>query len=411
MFLRKHTSALKITALLLSVQVLPELFSYVGLDSSMSVGTAAATVIILVVFMATRVRSAAKYSKARWRIELGPVVFATTCVLLTLPHAAVANRFQQANVPRLLETLPLLFALLAGGVAFGRILLDAKDTDVANAVTVSFGFLCVSVFLRLTGLEPQAGVYEKPIFPFTEPSFFAIAFAPVLLYRCANTSGHARTAMLFFGFCVAFLIQSLTLIVGCILIAVACRRILIVACGALIFGIGVLPFELEYFSSRLLVSDETTNLSTLVFIQGWQLLVESLEKSFGWGIGFEQLGMQGTGVSAARAVAAITGMEGANLTDGSFVFAKLAGELGIFGILISATFLIAALQSIYALRRGRERPVVMFARSVLVCFVVDMFFRGPGYFTGSTLLAIAAAAVVFINRRRRLAFTDAPVQS
>jgi hypothetical protein len=244
------------------------------------------------------------------------------------------------------------------------------------------------------------GMFEKPVFPFSEPSHFALALAPVLLYRCVNSSSHGRSAWLFFGFSVALGIESLTLIISCILASIACRKLLVVVLAGAVVAIGVIPFELGYFSSRLDLSGETQNLSSLIYLQGWQQLWESLERTHGWGVGFEQLGVHGTEVASAAAISSIFDIEGLNVRDGSFVFAKVVSELGLFGGLFGAAFTILAFRSFHALRNKRERPVVVFARCVIVCFIVDMFVRGTGYFTGSTLLALAAASILVQGKRR-----------
>lgn len=98
-----------------------------------------------------------------------------------------------------------------------------------------------------------------------------------------------------------------------------------------------------------------------------------------------------------------SGIDALNQTDGSFVFAKLTGELGVFGFLLSVTFVVAAVRSIRFLRGikagDRERTIIIFAHCVLTSFLVDMFVRGTGYFVGSTLLAITAASILTADRR------------
>jgi hypothetical protein len=199
---------------------------------------------------------------------------------------------------------------------------------------------------------------------------------------------------------VALGIESLTLIISCLLASIACKKFLVVSLAGAVVAIGIIPFELGYFLNRLNFSGETQNISSLIYLQGWQQLWESLERTHGWGVGFEQLGIHGTEVASAAAISSIFQIEGLNVMDGSFVFAKVVSELGLFGGLFGAAFTILAFQSFLALRHKRERPVVVFARCVIVCFIVDMFVRGTGYFTGSTLLALAAACILVESKRR-----------
>jgi hypothetical protein len=237
------------------------------------------------------------------------------------------------------------------------------------------------------------------MFPFTETSHWALAFAPVFVYRCIKSEGHARSFWLSFGFIVAIVLQSATFLIACVLAALVCRRLLLAGLIGAVLAIGVAPFALEYFTSRLAGGE--ANLSTLVYVQGWQLMAEALTRSFGWGVGFQQLGVQGTNVSAADAIYLLASIDALNVLDGGFVFAKLSAEFGVLGILLGAVFLFVAGRSILVLRRRRERAAIMFARCVMVCFCVDMFARGTGYFSGSTLLAITAISILVRERRQR----------
>ena len=131
------------------------------------------------------------------------------------------------------------------------------------------------------------------------------------------------------------------------------------------------------------------------------MLVEAMTRSLGWGVGFEQLGVQGTNVSAADAILMLSSIESLNVLDGGFVLAKLGAEFGVFGILLCVGFTVASVRSLLALRRGGERAAIVFARCVVVCFIVDMFVRGTGYFAGSTLLAVTALGVLVRERKTR----------
>jgi hypothetical protein len=196
----------------------------------------------------------------------------------------------------------------------------------------------------------------------------------------------------------ALLLQSLALIVGCLLTAVACRRIIPVVALAVMALLAGLPQGIEYFSSRLDFSGGVLNLSNLVYVQGWELVQESFGRSAGWGVGFQQLGLRGTDVAAAELIRAITGAEDENLTDGGFVFSKIASEFGVAGVLFSILYVVAAAQSIRALRVGGGRSAITVARCIVVAYGVDMFVRGTGYFVESTLLFVAASTTLMINR-------------
>jgi hypothetical protein len=396
-------SVSKLAAPFLSAQFMPPFLLYIGMGSSLAEGTAVAIAVSLFIFYSTAAGSSRNAIDGRRTFQFGPLVFAAVCVLVVIPHAAVADHFQTIDFARLLKTAPLLFLLVAGAMALGRLLIKASDPDMKSTLGLSFGLLCMSLLLKLFGLEPLSNIYGKPLFPFTEISHFVLAFVPILLYRCVTCTRRATVGWLAFGFGVALGLQSLTLLIACILASIVCRRILAVSLVGLVLGLGIVPLEFDYFISRLDLTSGSSNISSLVYVQGWQLLWESCVQTFGWGVGFEQLGGHGTHAAAADTLLLLledSGLEGLNLTDGSFVFAKVTGELGIFGLVLSAIFVIAAVRSIRALRgaKGQERPVIVFARCVLVGFIIDMFVRGTGYFVGSTLLAITAGSILATGR-------------
>jgi hypothetical protein len=411
-------SALGIAGLIMLAQFLPSLFLYLGIDNtSMASGTAAASFIILCIFLATRMVAYRLNSRVNSQIVILPFAAAAAFVLFAVPHAAIANYFLPIDISRLFKTLPLLFLLLTSGIALGEIMITAGDRELKFALTLSFSFLCLSIFLRIAQLQPNTGDFPKSIFPFTETSHFAIAFAPLLLYRCVTAVASKRMAWLIFGFAAAIGLQSATLLFGCLLAAIVCRRIMVVFMMGVVVALGAAPLGLEYFVSRVDFSDGVSNLSAIVYLQGWQILQESLQNTLGWGVGFEQMGIHGTQVSAADTYMSVSGDTPTNILDGSFVFAKLAGEMGAMGILLSLVFSVAAIHSIRVLRNNREhRTAIVFARCVLAAFTVDMFVRGTGYFSGSALLAVASGSILlgdykWRRSKRTMGMDRQPIQA
>ena len=131
------------------------------------------------------------------------------------------------------------------------------------------------------------------------------------------------------------------------------------------------------------------------------MVPESFARTLGWGLGFNQLGIRGTDVPASVFIHAITGGDEANLTDGSFVFAKLASEFGVLGVLLSFVYLFAAARCVGALRKGGGRAAIVLAQCVVVAYGVDMFVRGTGYFVQSTFLFLGASTALLANGRAR----------
>jgi hypothetical protein len=387
-------SPLVLTFLLLTVLILPTLPLYLGVATSMALGTtmAAAVIVFFCWFHgALRIHDAFGYT-LNVCVVPGVVVFFTTAVVLA--HSIVADAILSADITRTVASfIPLTF-LLCGAIFFGRALLASSDKAINLAIRFSFWILCLVIVLQWTGIQPRANAFPKSMFPFTETSHFALAYTPILMYLCVRAKRSRSLWWLCAAFTLALLLQSLSLLIGCILIAAVCRRLLFVSICAAVGLVAGLPLGLEYFGSRLDFSGNAFNLSNLVYVQGWELIPESFSRSFGWGVGFQQLGFHGTNVPASVLIHAITDGEEANLTDGGFVFSKLASEFGIAGFILALLYLIGASRCIRALRKGGEGAPMCFARCIVVAYGADMFVRGTGYFVESTLLFLAATSAL-----------------
>jgi hypothetical protein len=373
---------------LLTEQLVPSLPYYAGLAPSMALGMViAAGLCILTLAICWQ-----KHARAIGRNLLdananGFVLIGTVLVAVVL-HGVIADQIAGIDVGRFAASLIPLLLLLGGGIALGTAIRNASETGVSRMVSLSLCILCAVIVFRLLGLQPSH--YTKSMFPFTETSHFALALGPIYLYKCATARRGRRDLWLLFGLALALLLMSATFLVVVCVAAMVCRRFLVVLAGVILIAAVGLTVELKYFTSRASLSNHSSNLSALVYLEGWEMLDDSLVRSRGWGIGFEQLGLNGSNVSAAEAIRGLTGGADLNLQDGSFVLSKLGSEFGAAGVLLVAGYALLALNCLRALRAGRGSLNERFARSVVLAYSVDMFVRGTGYFGQSTLLFVAA---------------------
>jgi heme/copper-type cytochrome/quinol oxidase subunit 4 len=203
-------------------------------------------------------------------------------------------------------------------------------------------------------------------------------------------SGRWRIASLLTGFALAVLLQNLTLAAACVLVTIVSLQIGRTMVLVAVLAVAAAQLDLTYFTLRLDFSAENQNLSTLVYLQGWQLIEESWRNSAGIGLGFQQLGMQGTDVDAAQLIQAILS-DNLNLLDGGFTFAKLASEFGYLGLVLCAVYLVLAWRSARALHQvaANRAPALsaeVFAHCAIVSYLLEMFVRSAGYFTATGLL-------------------------
>lgn len=383
---------------LLVVLLLPTLLFFFGVGSSMALGTCvAATLIVSVVIGANRQRTgdyleAQSSPSALIALILVVIGIHASFSMLTLPfnfgHAAAS-------------VMPLVLTLLAGRTLAGT-LLASSSTAVHRAIWFCFFVLCMIAVLAAVGVTvSMSGNYVKPVFPFTEPSHFAQVFSPLMLYCCVTTSGKRRLLTFFAGVAAALLLQNLTLLFACVLTGLICFRTYFAAILLIIAAALTTRIDLSYYSDRLNLASDAHNLSSLVYLQGWQLLKESLQNSNGWGLGFQQLGQNGTAVSMSDEIFALSGGY-MNLYDGSFMLSKVVSEFGIVGIMVLLIFAVLAKRAMVALRRQARRPqpmhaVLIFARSAIAAYVLELLVRGSGYFTGTAILLVASLWLVSIQ--------------
>ena len=375
--------------------LLPSVPLYMDIASSLAMGTAILALLLIALAWSTG-RSQNRGVSAR------SIALLTVLILLGIQlHLAVAASMMPVDVGRAVASMVLLVIVLMGGHAMFTLIRKDGEHQVDRAVSQAFNVLCLVALAAVLGIAPPTGhSMTKPVFPFTEPSHFAIGFVPILMYRCVTTSTLRRLLWLASGLVIALVLENLTLVAGCLLVAFVSLRLQLVLLLIAFATLLALQIDLTYYSDRLDLSPETQNLSSLAFLQGWQLIVESWGKTDGWGLGFQQLGLQGTNVNAAELIEAIAGMP-LNVHDGSFTASKLVSEFGIFGVVLLLVYLFLAVRSVIFLRRASSGGVAVLAHCILVAYGLELGLRGSGYFTGGVLLVMSALWLLAADRRTR----------
>jgi hypothetical protein len=394
---RRGLPGLPLTCLLTMIVALPSALSYAGRASSHAAGLCIAAVLVLMVAYRWRntpegpaARDAAR--ALRWCCGL----FA--CVVV---HLVLTSLRQGINWQRGLHSLVPLALLLVGAAALAALLRQADPARLERMVWQVAGLLVVSASLSKLQVQPIFGVhFQTPVFPFTEPSHFALVFSGFALYGAVRLHGWRRLLWLTGCIAVTLLIRNLTLAVACLIPLVLTLRLRALATVALVLGVVLSRMDLQHYIERL-DFHSATNLSTLVYLQGWQLIHHELLASRGWGIGFQQLGLHGAWVPASSAIEAVLNRS-ANLLDGGFTLVKLVSEFGVFGITAVAVYLYAVIRCAWqlrttAMRRREMAPAPAFCSAMFVAYGVELFVRGAGYFTATTLLFLAATYMLLLT--------------
>ncbi len=234
---------------------------------------------------------------------------------------------------------------------------------------------------------------------FSENSHYALSFLPCLLYMVVLSSWGKKWFFLFMGFLIALMLQSLTLLVGVIAIAILALRLR----QSVFLSIIAIPIlmasmdnvDIEYYSDRLDLSGATDNLSILSYMSGWERAYLNLKDYYGIGIGFQQLGFVGSEGEILEDLRAI-GAEDLNRFDGGSVASKFISEFGILAVMVLVAYFVYFARNVRWLRKvSMNGGETVDCRKVffLACFVIfsiDLFIRGTGYFTSSGFLFIAS---------------------
>ena len=385
---------------LIIVVFIPPSFFYFGLASSMAEGTLIAVIAVISLLLMTGRGTLPVFSKALgWAIViLITIAFHSLVVRLKMPFD-----FYRASL-----SLCLFQILFLGSLGLSHLLSESSDSSIHSSVRYIFCIFIILAIGNLLDITPTAPVgvtYAKPFFPYTEPSFLALVLIPLLLFQVVVSSGKKRLLLISFSFVASFSLQSLTLLIGSIVISIICLNPISIALVTPVLYILNPLFNLEYYTDRFIFSGDTQNLSTLVYMQGWQLVADGFLKSDGWGIGFQQLGVHETKTTAGITIVTLVGND-VNILDGGFTAAKVLSEFGILGGLLLIGYFFTAFRAFTFLRRALSCPTnypaaLIFTNSIVIGYGIELMIRGSGYFTGTGLLYLASLVYLYSGRGKQ----------
>jgi hypothetical protein len=145
----------------------------------------------------------------------------------------------------------------------------------------------------------------------------------------------------------------------------------------------------------IFASNDTDNISSLVYVQAWQDGWANIVRTHGLGLGFNMMGCHPLPDVPARAVLALHGLEEANAQDGSIIFGKVVSEAGVFGIVFYVMVIwwwVRLEKRIQIAKNDAGRFAASTQAALIFCFVATSFTRSVGYFTGGLLLWIVAVS-------------------
>jgi len=263
---------------------------------------------------------------------------------------------------------------------------------------------------------------------FTEPSAVAFSLFPcVAVLLVAESRKIRRSGMMALVGLIVFSKSStlLALVVAWVLYRLFIQRRLLQA-GLLALGCTALIALGSAINYDLLVAptierivgisapDQTINISSLVYVQGWQDGWGNLVRTHGLGLGFNMMGCHPLPDVPARRALTLLWIElsEANAQDGSMIFGKVVSEAGVLGV---AFYIVVIWRWVWLERKiqrakdGEERFAASIQAALMFCFVATSFIRSTGYFSGGMLLWIAATGGASkLRKRSPLKVEDVP---
>lgn len=299
-----------------------------------------------------------------------------------------------------LGSLIILFFMVFCSYFFAKLVLIINETDfnyIINFILILFLFSFIGKYIP--SIQNLNNV--KPILPYNEPSHYTLFIIPFAYYK-VFISNKFKTKIIYL---ILFALLGVALVNLTMIVAVLLCAGITFFKNRIIYIFIIIPFIFpfilnnlgsSYYTERLTFSSENTNLSTLVFVQGWQLAYEGIIKTFGLGIGFQQLGYFPLEVEAGYIINKIIGKE-VNVTDAGLTAAKIISEFGILGIFIIIIYL-KYFNGILKKLNTENNFTMIFAYSIFLSFSIDLFIRGIGYFNPPFFLFFASLFIILTKK-------------
>lgn len=253
----------------------------------------------------------------------------------------------------------------------------------------------IYIILLIDGLAGILFKFEKKsTLLFLEPSHYALSVLAFYLFHIYTEKKlFYKIFAIFVLFIIAVFIQNLTLLVGLlfgILISFRAKISFLILIFFLIIVIS-LDIDIKYFTNRLILTENLDNLSVLVFISGWERAFLNIYNTFGFGLGFNQLGYVGE-FGYFQELLSKLGAERLNLLDGGTTGSKLISEIGIIGVFLLLLYQYYFFKIIYILKKKFSnfdfKDIFFFC--VYIMFFVELYIRGVGYFSGTLFLFLTS---------------------
>jgi hypothetical protein len=266
-------------------------------------------------------------------------------------------------------------------------------------------------------------VTRKQLFFFSEPSHFAISFAPFYFYAISTSKNKTFHIIinLFLAIALSNVIFMAVVIMGFLLLLKKSNFfflfIFIMICSGLMAILIYQPVYFDFLIARLYLSSSSENLTVLIFLSGYERAFLNLIESYGLGVGFQQMGIIGSIGQIQESIKIFSVTEHSegkymNLLDGGSLAPKIIAEFGIVGIIGIMAYLINFLKILKRIRlKKNSSEQQLFYYLIFIAFFVVLFMRATSYFSPTAFMFCVALIGLFnINntatKRRRLSMNQ-----
>lgn len=349
------------------------------------------------------------------------VLFVFAIFLLFSFLAAIAgpctDKFQKIVI-----SAPILILLTLVGLEIGW---RASESDWAKLQNValwalSVAFAGIAVEILMPGLFPSKALY-RDAFKFSgfysEPSFVAYSLFPCLLILLESQCKKMHRCGLL-ALCGLVVLSRSSTLFSLIVVWVLYRTIKqrdlgrgmgLILGGFLIVGSAVtLNYDLLVAPTveriaGVAAADSVDNLSSLVYLQGWQDAWDNLLRTNGLGLGFNMMGCIPLPDVPARAIIANVFNMQINEEDGSVVFGKFISETGVAGLVLFVALIWWWFKmELNLFSSDSKSPAILIQLALILSFIATALIRSTGYFSGSYFLLVVAIAAAVKWQKNRL---------
>jgi len=325
-----------------------------------------------------------------------------------------------------IKALPLFLTFLLSFIIYNYIN-ESAFSKVYRIFFIFFTILSSLAWLDFFYHVPLFNFSNHPgsIFPFVEPSHFALVYGmiglPLILDKSLKVNIFVIANYLFFSVNLPSTTLSSFTILALILFIIKGNNKFQKVFSITIFLLIIFyqfqsDLNISYFESRLgtgnFKTDDVFNWTRMIYLQGWELMRVNLISTNFLGLGYQMMGSAQTVTGDITAIIfAVKGQFGKNIEDGGFVMSKLVSEFGIIGIFITFIYIKFIFNFFLQfnkkyLKITTERDQIrkeliqkdIFCNVIILSYLINFVFRGINYFTPQAILLVAA--IIFVTKNK-----------